>query len=279
MNKIGVVITLRRDTDFAAKIREAKEMGITSCQLSVWDTSLYTEERASELRTAALAEDFEISALWAGWSGPCEWNFSYGPTTIGLVPAAYRSARLAELLRGSEFAAWLGVRDIITHVGFLPSDPTDQSYVGTVGVLRHLMKNIRPRGQRFLFETGQETPVTLLRAIEDIGGDDVGINLDTANLILYGMGNPNDALEVFGKYVMNTHIKDGLYPTDGRRLGREVKAGEGRANIPSVLARLAELGYEGPYTIEREISGEEQKRDIISTVAYLREISENIAKK
>ena len=77
------------------------------------------------------------------------------------------------------------------------------------------------------------------------------------------MANPLDALDVFGQYVMNTHIKDGLYPTDGRSLGKEVPAGEGKANIPAVIRKLEELGYTGPFTIEREISGEKQIQDIL----------------
>ena len=279
MNKIGVLINLRADTDLKAKFAEAKEMGIESCQLSMWNTALYTDGTAEMINSAVKETGIEVSALWAGWSGPSEWNFSYGPATIGLVPAAYRGMRLQELLRGSEFAEKIGVKDIITHVGFLPNDPADPDYIGTVGALRRLARELKQRGQRFLFETGQETPVTLLRAIEDIGADNLGINLDTANLILYGMANTVDALRVFGKYVRNTHIKDGLYPTDGRRLGIEVKAGDGLANIPEVVATLLSLGYEGPLTIEREISGEEQKRDVAATVDYLKAILNNLAKK
>ncbi len=272
MNKLGVFIHLKADTDFGAKVREAVDAGLECCQLSIWDPSLYTDENAEIVNKVISENDFEISALWAGWSGPAEWNFTYGPATIGLVPEAYRGVRLQELLIASEFAAKIGVKHIITHVGFLPNDPADERYVGTIGALRHLVKKMKSRGQTFLFETGQETPVTLLRAIEDIGMDNVGINLDTANLILYGMANTVDALDVFGKYVMNTHIKDGFYPTDGKKLGREVKAGDGKANIPEVISRLSALSYNGPYTIEREISGEEQRRDIIETVGYLRKL-------
>ena len=47
----------------------------------------------------------------------------------------------------------------------------------------------------------------------------MGINLDPANLIMYGKANPVDALEVFGEYVMGIHGKDGKYPTDGHHLG------------------------------------------------------------
>jgi sugar phosphate isomerase/epimerase len=123
---------------------------------------------------------------------------------------------------------------------------------------------MKAKKQYFLFETGQETPVTMLRTIQAIGLDNIGINFDTANLILYGKANTLDALDVFGKYVMDTHIKDGFFPTDGMYLGRECRAGDGKANIPTVVKKLiSEYGYEGPFTIEREISGDQQTADII----------------
>lgn len=269
MKPIGILIAIRKETDFRAKFREAKEMGISSCQLSIWDGSLFTPDTAEKIRTAAQAEDFTISLLWAGWSGPCEWNFTAGPDTLGLVPESWRGIRLAELKRAADFAALLGVTDIATHVGFMPENPSDMRYAGVIAALRDLCLYMKAKGQNFLFETGQETPVTLLRAIEDIGTGNAYINLDTGNLILYGKGNPADAVRVFGRYVRNTHIKDGFYPQNGRELGREVKAGTGLACIPEVIALLQEVGYTGPYTIEREIDGEEQKRDIAETVAYL----------
>ena len=102
--------------------------------------------------------------------------------------------------------------------------------------------------------------------------DNVGINMDTANLILYGKANSADAITVFGKYVMDTHIKDGFYPTERKNLGKEVKVGEGLANIPEVVKRLNEVGYTGNYIIEREIKGEQQTKDIVETLAYLKKI-------
>ena len=276
MNEIGLFIQYKKDIAFGKRVDEAIAIGAECCQLGFWDPTLYTDENATLINKALNGKKFRISALWAGWSGPCEWNFTNGPVTIGLVPEQYREMRKKELLAASEFAAKIGVKQIITHVGFLPNDPNDTNYIGTVNVIREIVEVMRARGQYFLFETGQETPVTLLRAIIDIGKDNVGINLDMANLILYGMACTPDAVDVFGKYVMNTHVKDGTLPTDPYKLGHEVKAGEGRANIPAVIEKLCKLGYTGPFVVEREISGEEQKRDIIDTFAYLNNIKANI---
>ena len=59
------------------------------------------------------------------------------------------------------------------------------------------------------------------------------------------------------------HAKDGCYPTDGRELGRETALGEGQVNFPALISKLRAMGYDGPITIEREISGEQQIADIL----------------
>lgn len=274
---IGVMIGKRKD-DFSMldELKKVKELGLQHCQLSIWNPDYYTDEFAAEINAAVQETGISISTLWCGYSGPVEWNFTYGPLTAGLVPPAYRGIREKELLMGSEFAAKIGVDQIATHVGFLPENYFDPDFRGTVGTLRKICKVMQERGQYFLFETGQETPVTVLRAIEEIGLDNVGINFDTANLMLYGKGNAADAVLVFGKYIRDTHIKDGFYPTDGSNLGKECAAGEGLANFPLVLKRLKDVGYTGPFTIEREIKGEQQKADIIKARDMLLEIEKTL---
>jgi sugar phosphate isomerase/epimerase len=183
--------------------------------------------------------------------------------TLGLVPSAFRHERLKMLMRGADFAVQIGTTDLVTHVGFIPENPNEPEYKSLVAALRYLVRYCQERGLYFLFETGQETPVTLLRTIEDIGLPNLGINLDPANLILYGKANPVDALDVFGKYVRGVHAKDGLYPTTGSELGKEVPLGEGKVNFPALVAKLLSLGVPEALTIEREISGEAQIRDIL----------------
>ena len=272
MNKIGVLFSIRKGTDIDAEMKKVSDIGCECCQITVWDPTLYTDENAEAILAAANKYGVEISTLWAGWTGPKEWNFTGGPMTLGLVPPAFRMKRAEELLQGVDFAEKLGVSRLATHAGFLPENMNDPEYLGVVAILRYIAKYCKAKNINFLFETGQETPVTLLRIIEELGMDNVGINMDTANLILYGKANSADAITVFGKYVMDTHIKDGFYPTNGKSLGKEVKVGEGMANIPEVVKRLAAVGYTGNYVIEREISGEQQTKDIIETIAYLRAI-------
>jgi sugar phosphate isomerase/epimerase len=166
----------------------------------------------------------------------------------------------------------VGLPAIATHLGFIPENAKDPVFADVVAAVRDIAEHLQAMGMEFWFETGQETPVTMRRLIESVGTGNLGINLDPANLILYGKANPIDALEVFGAYVRSIHAKDGLYPTDPMKLGREVKVGEGRVRFPEFVKRLGALGYGGAFIIEREIHGEQQRRDIADTISYLKQL-------
>ena len=270
--RLGVIIYLEHDVD--TEFKKVHDLGFTSCQLGCWNVSYYTDERAEQVNAAMKKYGVSISTFWGGWTGPKEWNFTGGPHTLGIVPTDYRFMRCEQLKAGSDFAKKVGAKNFATHVGFIPEVPTCAEYQGLISALNYVTKHVNKNGQTFLFETGQETPVTLLRTIEALveKGRDVGINLDPANLILYGKANPVDALDVFGKYVREVHGKDGNYPTDGIHLGKETRLGEGKVNYPAFIAKLKEIGYDGTITIEREISGDEQIKDILDSKKLLEEL-------
>ncbi len=267
--KLGVFVHMTNPANIDAEFQKVAENGFPTCQFCTWDESHLTDATADLVRESAARHGIEITAFWCGWCGPGVWNFYEGPITLGLVPTTYRWERIKMLKKGSDFAKRLGVTDMITHVGFLPENPITQEYAEVVSAIRQVALHCKRNGQYFLFETGQETPVTLRRTIEDVGTGNLGINLDPANLILYGKANPVDALDVFGSYVRNVHGKDGCYPTDGKNLGEEKPIGEGKVNYPALIQKLKSIGYDGPITIEREISGEQQQKDILKAKEYL----------
>ena len=220
-------------------------------------------------RLAAAAAEVTITALWRGYSGPAIWDYIDGPSTIGLVPPEFRALRTRELKRGAEVARGLGIDDMATHVGFLPMNPKDPNYLGVVEALKEIADHAGERRVYFNFETGQETPMVLRRCFQDVGRPNLGINLDPANLLMYGNANPVDALDIFGRFVRGVHAKDGEYPTNGYELGHEKPLGEGRVNFPALVGKLKALGYAGSLTIEREISGPQQIVDIKRAVEIL----------
>jgi L-ribulose-5-phosphate 3-epimerase len=268
--KLEIGVLVHQSADPLADFAKVTALGLRSCQLCSWKGELQTDEQAGSIREAATKTGVQITTLWAGWPGPRVWNFIDGPKTIGLVPAEYRRMRIDALKHAAGFAARLQVPSITTHVGFIPEDPSDPQFAATVDAVREVARACKNLALEFWFETGQETPVTLLRTIDRVGTGNLGINLDTANLILYGKANPVDALDVFGSYVRGVHIKDGLYPTDGDNLGQETPLGKGKVDFPAVIGRLKALGYAGSLSIEREISGEKQIADIRAAIELLR---------
>lgn len=267
--KIGVLTALSLNESIDVQFKKMKDMGFSVCQLTCWNTELLNKKTAEEINRAKAEHGVDISTFWCGWSGPQVWNFTEGPLTLGIVPTEYRELRTKELLAGSDFAQLIGAKQMATHLGFIPENFTDPNYMPVVETVRAIAEKCRENGQHFLCEAGQETPVTLLRLIEDCGCDNIGINFDTANLVLYGKANSLDALDVFGKYVKDVHIKDGEYPTNGREIGKEKQVGLGRVDFPGIIRKLKSLGYDGTLTIEREIKGDEQTRDILETKKYL----------
>jgi len=260
--KIGALLRCKPGGSIREEFEKAKNLGLDCCQLNIWEPEFYTDENAAEIVKWSKETGVEVSAVWAGWSGDKAWDLRNGPLTIGLVPVEQRYKRLKELMDGGDFAQKIGCTDIITHVGFIPENPCHPDYIGTIGALKTLARYLKAKGLNFLFETGQETPITLVRAIQDIGTDNLGINFDTANLVINGKGNSLDAIDVFGQYVKNTHCKDCTFPTSGYERGHQVPLGEGVVNFKAIFHKLREIGYTGPWCIEREITGEQQVKDI-----------------
>ncbi|MBE6651185.1 MAG: sugar phosphate isomerase/epimerase [Ruminococcaceae bacterium] len=259
------------------KFHDVAAMGFPTCQLQISQGKFYTEENAIAIKEIAEKYNVRISAFWCMAPlniGPCIWHITQAPRCIGLVPPQWRAQRIEMLLRGCDFAKAMGVQDVVMHVGYVPEYPASDEFQSLANDLKYVAQYFKNRGQYFLFETGQETPIALLRLIETVGIDSLGINLDPSNLITGGKGNPIDALTVFGQYVRGVHAKDGKYPTFGFKDGTysngvQVPLGEGHVDYPRFLAKLREIGYDGPLTIEREISGEQQRLDIIAGKAYL----------
>ena len=270
--KIGNMIHFAEREKLEKYFEQLVFFGFDNCQLGSWNPKDWTDENALMVKELCEKYGVTISAFWCGWSGPVVWDFYDGQLTLGLVPPEYRQMRVEHLCAGADWAKKLGVTDVITHMGFIPENPNDPQFAPFCIAVRTVAGHLKKNDQWLLFETGQETPVTMMRCFEKVNMDNLGINLDTANLILYGRANPVDALDVFGKYVRNIHAKDGFYPTNGHSLGREVRLGDGKVDFKALFVKLKELEYDGYVTIEREIWNEQQQPDIIHARDYLTEI-------
>ncbi len=264
--RLGIVTDCK---DPGAGIRRVKELGFPTCQVYV---ASYDAATAKGLRAALDRYGIEGTSVIVTGPGPEVYTFRDGPRTIGLVPTKYRAERLAAIRQASDFAKAAGIPAVQRHFGFLPEDPNDPLFAPSVEALRQVADHCKHNGQTFRCETGQETPIALLRAIRAAGYDNIGVNFDAANLILYGKANPVDALDTLGPLVMGVHAKDGRYPTDPEKLGEETPIGQGKVDFPRFIARLKDVGYRGPITIEREINGPRQTEDILASKRYLEKL-------
>ena len=265
--RLGLILGIGDDPERAlAKVRDLE---IPTAQIYVDE---FFPDLARKLRAALDSHKIETTSLVVGGPGREVWDFYEGPQTIGLVPKATRDVRAAHIRKASDFARECGIAAVQTHCGFLPEDPNDTAYKETVVLLRALANYCKANGQNFRYETGQETPITLVRTIQDVGVDNQGVNFDLANLILYGKANPVDAIETLAPYIQGIHAKDGLWPTNPKELGQEVPIGKGKVDFPRIIARLKELHYQGAVTIEREISGAQQIEDVRAAKIFLEKL-------
>ena len=252
---------------------KVKQLGFSNCFLSLDGfIGKFTPALAKTMRDSLDRYGLVATTVEVVRPEPLKWNFTEGPSTIGVVPRAYRAGRVDALKQVSDFAKMLGIGNVQTHCGFIPEDPADPLYAEAVQTIGGLAAHCKDNGQNFLMETGQETPVTMLRMIKDVNMPNLGAGLDTANLILYGKANPVDAVDIIGPYVKSIHAKDGKWPTNPAELGDEVLIGKGIVDFRQVFTKLKKAGYTGPVTIERETEGPQQIEDVKAEKVYLERI-------
>ncbi len=272
--KFGTLVRLKAVDDCKREFGKVKELGLESCQL-VYKPEVYTAEDARAIKSAAEECGIEISAFFAGFRDDyTAWDLKYDFRNAGLNSVAFGAERLQYLLGVLPFLQELCVTDMIIHAGFIPNDPFAPEYAEMLCRIKLLAERAKKHGINILFETGGESPITLLRLIREVDTGNLFVNLDTGNLIMYGYGNPCDAVYTLGKYVRNMHAKDGLPPVEPYEIGQEVPIGEGFVNFERVFTQLNAIGYDRFVTIEREINGEKQTEDIKNGIKYIKNILE-----
>lgn len=263
MSKMSIGLCCRDNEtlELEAQFAQAKRLGFDKVQIALWNMDHLNVHSAQVTKKLLDQYGLVCTEIWCGWVKPASWDFRDGPASLGLIPPEYRAIRTQNLMDGGVYARELGVTDVITHLGFIPQDPTDSNYQGLIRSLKYICAEYAKHGQFFCFETGQETPVVVKRCIEDVGMPNMGVNYDPANLMIYGSANPVDGLDLLGPYVRSVHAKDGTYPTGGYQAGIETVMGEGQVNMPAFLAKLKEVNFSGVLSIEHERKGltEEQK--------------------
>ena len=272
---IGVFTSI--DAGLGVNLDVAHELGIPTIQLHAPHKSSRTPESASSFLTKLEQLGIELTAVFGGFDGESYADIPTVEKTVGLVPAATRAERLAEMKEISDFSKLLKCNVIALHLGFLHHDNGD--YADVVAVTKELCEHAKANGQAVHLETGQETADGLLRFIDDVQCDNLFVNFDPANMILYGTGEPIPALRRIAGLVRSIHCKDATWASKpGEEWGEEKPLGEGQVDMAKYLETLNDIGYEGPLTIEREIPKEpqRQKKEIAHAANLLTQIKTNL---
>ncbi|MCK4423449.1 MAG: sugar phosphate isomerase/epimerase [Candidatus Omnitrophica bacterium] len=274
---LGVMVHITEDPE--KDLQKVKDMGFPTCQIqnpsADYVAGPKSEELCRKLEEAIKKTGVKISSVFIMYEGHI-WDLKDGPRTIGLVPENTRAQRLEHACNISDWAKKIGIDTVTSHIGFIPIEAEGLLYKGFIETMKEFTAHCAKNNQIFAFETGQEPPHVLRRTIDDIGADNIGVNLDPANLLLYGMGKPLEAVEAFGEFVVNTHCKDGKWPIGDGNLGQEMPLGQGDVNFPELITALYKKGFRGPLTIEREISGDQQTKDILAAKELLENIKQKI---
>lgn len=274
---IGVFASI--DAGLGVQLPVARELGVPTIHLHTPKKESRTPQRAQEFLQQLRDFGLTITVVFAGFEGESYADIPTTARTVGLVPPETREERKRELLEIADFAKLLGVDAVGLHVGFIPHDRSDPNYQAVKQALQEACDHCAQQGQRIHLETGQETAEALLQFLEDVGRDNLFINFDPANMILYGTGDPIPALKKVGRYVRSVHCKDAKWAAQpGKEWGTEVPFRTGDVNAELFLRTLAEIGYDGPLTIEREIpqEPERQKAEISHAIRVIQEIKQKI---
>lgn len=274
---IGVFTSV--DAGLGVKLEVAHDLQVPTIQLHAPARQTRTEEHARRFLTRLSELGIQLTAVFGGFEGESYADIPTVVRTVGLVPPATRAARTQEMKEISDFAKRLGCHVVALHLGFIPHDASDPLYREILAVTRDLLDHCRQNSQDLHLETGQESADGLLHFIRDVDRDNLFVNFDPANMILYGTGEPIEALRKIGSYVHSVHCKDGKWAArPGQEWGQEVPLGDGDVGMEAYLRTLAEIGYTGPLTIEREIPQDpsRQKAEIGRAITLLDQLKKKI---
>ena len=188
--------------------------------------------------------------------------------TGGFRPDATWGENRGRVAETAYLARRLGLELVTFHAGFLPHGADDPERAVLLDRLRHVADVFADQGVAVALETGQETAETLEQVLHDLGRPSVGVNFDPANMLLYGMGEPVEALERLLPWVRQVHVKDARRAADPGQWGEEVPVGIGEVRWDAFFDVLARKHPRVDLVIERE-AGDARVADVATARALV----------
>lgn len=277
--QIGVFTSI--DAGLGVRLEVAHALSVPTIQLHAPHRESRNPDAATNFCSKLDDLGIKLTCVFGGFAGESYADIPTVERTVGLVPEDTRAARLQEMKEISDFSRLLGCDVIGLHLGFVPHDTSSAAYHQVLEVTRNLCDYAARNEQNLHLETGQETAKALLQFLKDVQRPNLFVNFDPANMILYGTGEPLEALRTIGSYVRSVHCKDATWSDQpGITWGCEMPLGKGQVGIENYLKTLLDIGYTGPLTIEREIpqEPERQKEEISQAMSLLTSIRGKLIK-
>ncbi len=270
--QIGVCSWSLKIPDLATTLDTIRDtLGVDLVQVGFWDDAFRDRDRVIRIiRDSRL----EVSATCLGFEGEDYTTIQTIAETGGFKPDSFWPARIEKTRHFAEFTRELGVDLLAAHIGFVPHEVSDPQHAVMVDRLKQVCDILGERDVTLVMETGQEKAESLVEFIDKVDRPNIGVNFDPANMILYGVGDPVDAIPVLRDRIIHVHMKDANWSkTPTESWGEEVVLGTGEADIPRVVSKLRAGGYKGPLVVERE-AGDQRIADIQDGIDLLRDMLE-----
>jgi L-ribulose-5-phosphate 3-epimerase len=268
--EIGLVFWAEPDTETV--LRRLRTLDIHSGQIGV-PPDLDCDRALNDWANGLNAFEVSVHSAVCSYIGEDYSNLETVHKTVGFTTEALRADRIARTKVVSEFANALGLSALSCHIGFIPSDPGEALYKDLSDLTKSLCDYCGNCGQNFVLETGQESAEVLLSFIHNVDRQNLKVNFDPANMIMYQAGDPLAALKLLSPHVLSVHCKDAQSPAAGTGLlGSECVLGDGEVDFPAFLQQLKEMNYQGLLSIEREeLDLEKRIADIKTGISRLRQ--------
>lgn len=266
---IGVCSWSLRPTDMADLVAQVKQLELNHIQLALAPLLSLDDKRKHQELGHLRGAGFQITSGMIAFPGEDYSSIAMIRDTGGYVPDRDWDLRKQSTVQAARLASELNLKSLTTHVGFIPKS-NSANYGILVCRIREIAAALGEFAIDLLMETGQEQGAELLQFLNDLSTRNVHVNFDPANMILYGVGDPIEAIQTLGRHIRHVHIKDGtLSKQPGVKWGEEVPFGTGHVPVRQFLSALKSVGYTGPLVIERE-AGETRLKDVKAAIETLR---------
>ena len=241
-------------------VSKVKSLDLEHIQLGLLELVMLDDKRKHLELGHLRHSNLKITATMISFPGEDYSSIAIIRDTGGYVPDKDWNLRKQLTVQAAKLTQELGVKWLTTHIGFVPPS-SHQKYEVMINRVREIAAALADHGLELLMETGQEEDAELLQFLNDLAVRNVHINFDPANMILYGAGDPIEAVRVLGPWIRQVHIKDARHTKAPGTWGEEVAVGAGEVDWHAFFGTLKQLNFTGDFVIERE-AGTQRVADI-----------------